>query len=159
VIGEALKASEGPQEWLDLLQSISSLFAYAEGTPPVKGAAPRNVVTKHVKAEVRRLQMGARLRRFRDALEVIGRTRTTTSRYFLLDLDPAAESLQITNYREGEIEAATDAYVKVEREALEGRRRDIVLVRANSVEALTRAYPNYFLDTELFLKMVEELTS
>jgi hypothetical protein len=102
--------------------------------------------------------MAERLRRYREALGVIGGHRTSASRYFLMNLDPASESLEITGYREGEIEAATDAYSRLERQALAGGPSDIVLVRADSVEALSRAYPNYFLDTERFLARVEELT-
>jgi hypothetical protein len=34
---------------------------------------------------------------------------------------------------------------------------EVVLVRSESIEALRRAYPNYFLDTELFLQRLDEI--
>lgn len=159
LLGEALKASEGSGEWLDLLGDISSLFAHAEGTPPVPGAPSKTVLIRQIRAEARRLRMAERLRRFRDALAVIGRTRAKASRYFLLNLNPAGESLAITSFSEGEIELATDEYLKLEREAMTSGGSDIVLVWADSIESLSRAYPNYFVDTEFFLMKVRELTA
>jgi putative GTP pyrophosphokinase len=74
-------------------------------------------------------------------------------------LNPAGESLAITSFSEGEIELATDEYLKLEREAMTSGGSDIVLVRADSIESLSRAYPNYFVDTEFFLMRVRELTA
>lgn len=34
---------------------------------------------------------------------------------------------------------------------------EVVLVSAESIEALRSAYPNYFLDTEMFLERIKEI--
>jgi hypothetical protein len=38
-------------------------------------------------------------------------------------------------------------------------RRDVVLVSVDSLEALKKAYPNYFLDTHRFIQAVKHATA
>ncbi len=54
---------------------------------------------------------------------------------------------------------ATNAYQEAEEYKYQNEitRRDIVLVKANSLEAIRRAYPNYFGDTDAFIKEVREV--
>jgi hypothetical protein len=159
VISQALKSNEGPAEWLSLLRHVSSLFAYFEGTPPVEGAlAPRRLASL-VRREARRLRMQERLQAFGNALQLLETGRSRDDRYFLLRLDPAAEQLEIHSYRAGEIEEATKHYNEIEKAAVDELGVDVVLVRAESLDALRRAYPNYFLDTQFFLSLLEELTT
>jgi hypothetical protein len=158
IIGKALKSSDGPAEWLELMKHISTLFAYYEGTPTPPGSAARTTILKHVKAEAKRLRIAERLENFRNALRLIEGRRTKQDRYFLLRLDPEAESLEIESFRAGEFESATDQYLAFERSVPKGSAVDVVLVRADSLDALRRAYPNYFLDTEFFLHLLNEVT-
>lgn len=159
IIGKALKSNEGPSEWLDLMRHVSSLFAQYEGTPTVAGSLPRTALIKHVRAEARRLRIAERLTNFRNALQLLEGSRSKKDRYFLLRLDPEAESLQIKSYRAGQFDEASEEYLAIERSIPKGSSIDVVLVRADSIDALRRAYPNYFLDTQLFLQLFGELTA
>lgn len=156
LIGQALKSSEGEQEWLELFKHISSIFAHVEGAPPVAGAPTLPQLFKTVRSGARQLRMRERLVSFRNALRVLEDTRPRTARYFLLRLNPAEELLEIMSFRENEIEQATEQYEAAER-AAKGQSVDVVLVRADSIDNLKRAYPNYFLDTQHFLEMLEEI--
>ena len=71
-------------------------------------------------------------------------------RHFLLDLDVDAGQLSVHNFSNSP--AAEEAYGALEGEA--GGERDIVHVAVSSMAALRRAYPNYFLDTTVFVDIV-----
>jgi hypothetical protein len=76
---------------------------------------------------------------------------------FLLELNISEKTLVARSYQDPLV--ATDAYSAIER-AIEGEPgKDAVLVSVESVAALRRAYPNYFLDTRAFLESVEEAIS
>ena len=51
---------------------------------------------------------------------------------------------------------AADAYSALERATEDQPRKDVVLVSAESLASLRRAYPNYFLDTTAFVESVRE---
>jgi hypothetical protein len=51
---------------------------------------------------------------------------------------------------------ANEQYGAIERATADDPGKDVVLVTAASLDALRRAYPNYFLDTTAFLEAVEE---
>jgi hypothetical protein len=53
-------------------------------------------------------------------------------------------------------EQASNDYLAIEKSLVDVPGSEAVLVRVESVAALKRAYPNYFMDTGLFLKEVRE---
>jgi hypothetical protein len=157
LIDQALKSSEGSEQWLDFFKLTSSLFAFTESTPPLADSPPRKELVRILRDQAQELRVGERLTAFRAALQVLEGARARGSRYFLLTLDPIQESLQILGFREGEIEQATEAYLEAERNLTKKPGIDVVLVRADSIDSLRRAYPNYFLDTEFFLQTLDNL--
>jgi hypothetical protein len=155
---QALKSSEGTPEWLDLFRHISCLFAASEGTAPVPGLPELPEVVRIVRERSRDLRIAQRLRAVRTALKVLEDRAVPSSTYYMLILDPAAESLEIRSYLYDQLELATAEYTSVEQEISSGKPRDAVLVRAESMSALRKAYPNYFLDTSYFLQRLNELS-
>ena len=133
------------------------MFAYAENTPPLEAMPDAAALAAIVKDRADALRMKQRLVAVRRALRFIERSATKDSRYFLMKLDTSAESLSVRGFREDEIESATDEYSAAEQQAA-GSTTDVVLVRADSIKALRKAYPNYFLDTAHFLTAFEQLT-
>jgi hypothetical protein len=79
------------------------------------------------------------------------------SRLFLLELVPGAEStLKISGFPAARRVAAQEAYQTAEA-AVTGRPgAEVVLVSVESLDALRRAYPSYFLDTRRFLDALGE---
>ena len=77
---------------------------------------------------------------------------------FLLELDIQGEELTVTGFlpgSRGQAEAQR-AYEEAEARNADRQNVDAVLVAAESMEALRRAYPNYFADTTTFRSIVEE---
>lgn len=70
--------------------------------------------------------------------------------YFLLRLDPSTKQLSIRGYLFAEPDKASVNYLETER-AIQQSGADAVLVPVESLEALRRAYPSYFLDTDVLM--------
>jgi hypothetical protein len=101
--------------------------------------------TKKVKKTICRGQYGAALQELEKNLQ--------TAHYFLLTLDPATKKLEISGYPKMDLEKASNDYLSLEK-TIKGTSKDAVLVSVDSITALRRAYPNYFLDTNVFSSLV-----
>ena len=76
--------------------------------------------------------------------------------YFLLVLDPAKKELAVTGFEREKLEDAQKAYAEAERRVKEKLATDAVLVSVDSISSLSRAYPNYYADTSMFLTLLNE---
>jgi len=88
----------------------------------------------------------------------IDKTIGPSAHYFLLqlELDTNPQRINVTSYKKGEATKALTDYLAAERNALSNSStRDTVLVSVQSLSDLKRAYPNYFLDTSLFINAVK----
>lgn len=77
------------------------------------------------------------------------------AKYFLLRLDAAEQKVYIQKFAATQSQQANDLYIKAETEA-EGKNIQVVLVSAESISALKRAYPNYFMDTKRFSEVLSD---
>ena len=57
------------------------------------------------------------------------------------------------------LEQANNDYAEIERRTKQGEPLEAVLVSAGPIDALKKAYPNYFLDTEVFIQQIEQIVS
>ncbi len=158
-IQQALKSSQGEEEWLRFFAVMGSAMALEEHTPTVPGTpsepdAIRDELRHHVEA----LDVLARLRAYGEALKTTESIAGSIqgSHFFLLELDPVERTLVIRGYRSNELERASEEYMAIERAIAADPSKDSVLVSVESLAALRRAYPNYFLDTSVFLRAVEK---
>ena len=155
-LGQALKSSDGEADWLRFFALIGSMFALDEGTPVEPGVpGDRNELMAATRTAAQRLRAKDRLAAFGAAL-LVSRENEEMRRgdYFLLVIEPDRGSLTIRSYRSHELAAGIGQY-QIEEKRLAGTAGDAVLVAADSLDSLRRAFPNYFADTETF---VQEMT-
>ena len=154
---EPLKSGLGNSDWLRLFQLVGSVMAEREGTAPVP-----NTPTKH-KELIDELH---HYERTLDAINMLtGYTagmraqskgpRPTKRHYFIMELDKKERKTTIRRYTIRQLHRALEEFGQLEFE-LEANHmdKDIVLVAADSLQALRRAYPNYHLDTRLFVEIM-----
>jgi hypothetical protein len=149
---QALKSNVGDPEWMRFFALMGAEVAHREGQPLVPGTPP---VVGERRAELKRLasrlRVVERLAAYGETVRVLeDQVVRKDERHFLLDLDVEEGSLTVRTYSNAA--AAEEGYGALEGEA--GGDRDIVLVAVSSMAALRRAYPNYFLDTSVFLDLV-----
>ena len=68
-----------------------------------------------------------------------------------------SKELSVRAFEKADEEKASLAYSEAEKEASNKKlNKDIVLVEADTTKELRKAYPNYFLDTNEFLKLLNQ---
>jgi hypothetical protein len=155
---QSLKSSEGSDQWLRFFTVTSAAFAVAEGTPIVPGTPsdPKALRTE-VSSLATHLQVRKKLTAFGQALKIAEDTQMKAAQYFLLSLMPAQSHLSVYGYRKQELEQATAHYLEIEKSQANLPGAQTVLVAVDSLSALKRAYPNYFLDTQVFLSSLAKV--
>ena len=155
-LGQALKSSEGERNWLRFFELVGSVFALHEGIPAGPGTpADRAALVADARMAERRLQAKGRLVMFRHVLHVIGEDPAMRQgAYFLLVIEPDESRLTVWSYRRRALAAGIQQYQEEEKR-IAGTTGDAVLVAADSLSSLRRAFPNYFGDAQTF---VQEMT-
>jgi len=150
-IRQALKSSQGEAEWLRFFAVMGSALALREQTPLVPDTPTnRRTLVRELRKAARELDVDGRLTSYGAALRTLEEPSAKKAHYYLLALDPGARSVAITGFKSNELDKATRNYLAIERAGT-----DAVLVSVESLELLRRAYPNYFLDTRVFLNALK----
>lgn len=153
---QALKSSQGHAEWLRFFALMGSALALRERTSLVPNTPDtRNALLAELRMAASALDVERRLHAYGDALRTLEEPSVSNAHYFLMALDPKADTITIRGYAKNELEIATNQYLAIERSLDAASGAEAVLVSVESVAALKRAYPNYFLDTHAFLVAVQ----
>lgn len=158
---QSLKSSEGPDEWLNFFALISSAFAYQEKTPLVPGYEHLTIEqTFHKTAvEAQRLGIVNLLTGYSSAMKAIPSGKTRSAYYLVeLELDPGDKRVNIFPYALEKLADANTHYTDIEQKIAQGKKSQVVLVAAGSIDSLKKAYPNYFLDTHEFLQQLAKIS-
>jgi hypothetical protein len=129
-----------------------------ENSPPVPGYENlnREETFKRVAEGERRLHVLDKLRGFSVAADKIV-TEKGQGAYHLVVLNSLDKSVLIRPFPIARLEEANTAYSEVEKRGQKGEPVEAVLVSAGPIEALKKAYPNYFLDTHEFIRQIEKV--
>ncbi len=157
-LGQALKSGRGEGEWRQFFATAGAALAIVEKTAPVPGfeACPEQQVFDMVRTIADKLHILEKLRGF-----TIAADRITTERgqgaYHLVVLDSSRRSVSIRPYPISRLEQANLDYASIEQRTKAGEPIEAVLVSAGPIDALRKAYPNYFLDTQEFITQIEKV--
>lgn len=154
-----LKFNQGSDRWLRFFKVVSALFAIEENTSIVEGAPTSiHAIITEIRDLMHELDVDHKLLTIGLATEVTKLTKKFRKRktpaYYLLKLNTARPDLDIEKFTS--IDKATDAYNQFEI-IKNDQRIDAVLVSAQSFDALTHAYPNYFADITGFSNILHQL--
>ena len=148
---QALKSSEGPQDWLDYFKLVGAAFSILEKSPVAedyKRIADEEIF-RQVLITTELLEVKRKLSAFTIAANAI-ETRQSQGNYHLVVLNAEALTVEVKSFGKRRLEEASLAYADAERDSSSNKNIQAVLVATNSIDALKRAYPNYFLDTRQF---------
>jgi len=157
--GQALKSNEGGDEWRDFFRLVSAAFARMEKCPTIPNT-PTNEKELYylIKEKERELNVISKMKGWTSALKLFNsRKKEKGSHFFLLELDTIQEKLTITSYSKRYEDRAIEDYVNVEKKIYGKPEYDVVLVGADTLADLKKAYPNYFLDTQEFIEHLGEI--
>ena len=153
---QALKASQGEENWLRFFKLMGTAMGLRERTPPVPDTPTKKEdLSAELREYARRLDVENCLHGYGAALQITERPSLKGMHYFLIELDAEAKQTRVRGYTRGELEEASNEYLEAERK-ISGNTSNAVLVSVDSMSALRRAYPSYFLDTEVFIQAVRQ---
>lgn len=157
-INMPLKSSLGDNGWLRFFALMGSAMAISEGKPIVPGTSESIAeLRKEITFLAKKLEVQKHLTTFRESIQVLISNRKINAYYYLLELDPEMGRVIIKEYTQNQLKTASADYMKLEKRIND--KRDAVLVSADSIEALRLAFPNYYLDTDIFLRQLKEFTT
>lgn len=154
-LDHSLKSSEGPDEWLNFFSLASSAFAILESTPraPEHDKYSSQEVFEMLLEKEKELDVLNKLSGFRVAARHI-KDDKKKGHYHLVVLNLETKYANIYSYSPKEIEKANIQYSIMEERVRQGENLQVVLVTSQSIAALKKAYPSYFLDAQLFAKQI-----
>ncbi len=153
---QALKSSQGDLQWRRFFSLMGGVMALREKTAPIPGVPTSDIeLVGELRELATELNVVNRLRHYVATIQRIN-PRHRRARYFLLVLDSNAQQVRISAYTSAERTKAHADYFAIERETQGSHSTDAVLVSVDTFTALQRAYPNYFLDTRVFIEAVQE---
>jgi ppGpp synthetase/RelA/SpoT-type nucleotidyltranferase len=153
--GQALKSKIGSDEWKRFFALMGSVIAIREKQPlvpdtPIDPAA----LLLELRALAAQLKVEDVLRGGKLAIKRISDGEIQKAAMYLLVLDVTAKTIRTIGFAKNEMEKANDEYLRIERESAENRSVEVVLVSAESIAAVESGYPNYYVDTNAFLKQL-----
>jgi len=157
-LDQALKSSVGNEDWLEFFCYASSCFAILEKSPTLtthRHMIPSQIFNRMLELESS-LEVVKTLETYNSVLETLQDTNNKTH-YYLMRLDPSRQTIAIQGFEKDQLELATTDYLTQEKEAKEIPGIQVVLVAAQSLNALKKAYPNYFLDTGKFVGKIKSI--
>lgn len=135
---------------------MGSAIAAIEKCNPVPGTPTDKVaLIAEIDELATKLRVQQMLQAYNATIENLGSAKD--AKYFLVELNPELSRITIRRYKALESERANLDYTKLESEQVENSPIQIVLVSVENVNALRRAYPNYFLDTTSFSVVVNQV--
>jgi ppGpp synthetase/RelA/SpoT-type nucleotidyltranferase len=155
--GQPLKSGGGQQEWRWFFALMSSAIAFREGAPPVPGTPVRkDELVRELRTLTKRLKVENVLEGWRLSLRHLPTKGATNAVAFLLELDPSGDTptVKYTGFTEDNLARATQTYLAKEKQLDRGGKpgAQVVLVSTSSMKALRSAFPNYHLDTQVFIE-------
>lgn len=155
--GQALKSriKSASESWLRFFALMGSAIAIRERQPNVPGA-PENKKDKvrELCQIVDREKILECLTAWNDTVHFLEAPELQGAHVFLLVLDPAKGKLQIAPFRINQLATAQEQYLQAEKANENDPQVQVVLVSVDSIDALRRAYPNYYADTTEFIEAV-----
>jgi ppGpp synthetase/RelA/SpoT-type nucleotidyltranferase len=156
---EPLKWGEGDPIWLRFFQLTSGAMAYLENTAPVPGI-PNNFqdILVELKDYEKKLNALDFLINCTTGMQWIEEKKHLKYRhFFVMELDREQKTTKVYKYTTREIRRALAKYNQLELFEEKRKSIDVVLVAADSVVALKRAYPNYHFDTSAFVEVFRRI--
>jgi len=149
-----LKFNEGKQKWLKYFALTSSAFSFVEKTNQLTKYAHLSEFETYNQAvyEFRYNQIEIKLNAFSQVSNAICEKEELNGKYNLVLLDIKKKYVNIEVFEPERLDEANVRYTDLEKEYSNNDNFQVALVSTENIQELRDAYPNYFLDTHLFMQ-------
>jgi hypothetical protein len=148
------------ERWVRFFALMGSVMAMREGGGLVKDApSDKAALLSELRSLATALRVSEIMKRWNTATEIINAAANDPmAHHFLIELqafDHVRARVNVTAYGKGHEQRAAEDRVQLEKDARSKIGIQVALVAVQSVDTLRVAYPNYFSDTQRFLKELE----
>lgn len=149
-----LKFNEGKQKWLKYFALTSSAFSFIEKTNQVEKYANLSELETYAQAlyDFKYNMIAEKLKAFSQISRIICEKEELNGKYNLILLDIKKKKVKIEVFEREMLDDANIEYTKLENKYTDNLNHQVALVSTENIKELREAYPNYFLDTHLFMK-------
>ena len=153
--GQALKSNIGTDEWKRFFVLMGSAIAFREKRPLVPGTpTSRKEVANELRKVATELRVVHVLTSFGNVTQYTSNVSEAAA--FLLELDPETVTTKVTGFRKTDLQDANEQYLKAEERIKDKSGAQAVLVSVESLSSLREAFPNYYLDTKVFVQALRQ---
>lgn len=183
--GQAIKSSQGNEEWRKFFRAISKVFSLFEDIPNFDAMQTKQEVESFIlrldsmgesNAEEHKLTLKGleEVYLLTDKLDIIGNFRAFAASlkitddqcgkdsydgYVILEIDVKNENLKMSRFPRASFDEAAAYYLITEKSLTLHPEKVAVLVSTDAVGDLKEAYPNYFADSAMFVHLLEVATN
>jgi ppGpp synthetase/RelA/SpoT-type nucleotidyltranferase len=156
--GQALKSNVGDDSWKRFFKLMGTDMALREGRPLVPDTPTgRDELLRELRELAERLHVSDVMAGCGTGLQMVENFKKGEKAHsYLMVLDSQKRRTDVTSYAEYDLPQAQEDYLELEKVNNDKPWIQSVLVSVDSVAALKRAYPNYYLDSMAFLQAVEQ---
>ncbi len=165
---ESYKTGEGGAKTKRFFKIVSALFSLRENTDktpcPVIAElrdVPESELIDELKTINEELNVIGKLNSLAVSIKSISSNKSKKSfYYYVLELTVIKDSLAtviISPFGKAYEEQAESYYRAREEDTKDQLNKSILLIRSKNIKDIKKAYPNYFLDTQMFVKILEEI--
>ncbi len=153
---QSLKSSQGPQDWLDYFKLASAAFAIEENTPISSFFSDMypDAIVKELHKQTLEMHVFKKISNFHRTVD-ISKKMKFKNKYILLRLNLSNNTIIARIYNQNDLEKASADYGELEKQRNDDE--DVVLVSSASLKDLRKAYPNYFVDINGFIKHLNRI--
>ena len=157
--GQALKSKikSAQDTWLRFVSIMSTAIAVREKRPIVPDTPHLKAERKAALADLEKQEnVISLLQSWSNVMQHQTISDDHESEAFLLELNIAQKLLSVTTFKENEVLLAHAQYLAREKATESDQNVQVVLVSADSVANLKRAYPNFYVDTTAFIHAIRQ---
>ena len=155
----SFKTGEGSVAFKRFFKLSSALFSLDEKKPvleELRGVSKASIIAELAQLE-QELQISSKLKGLALSARQIETTSRQSDSYHLMELDVEKGKISLIPFLKDQLSLAETLYAARERETRDDPNISVVLISAGNVTAIKKAYPNYFLDTNSFIKNIERI--
>ncbi len=154
---QAIKSGEGSDGYKQFFRVASALFSMEENMPVLSALEDhsREELVQEIRSLDKELAITPKLKGVAIATKHVD-TPAKESYCFVMVLDSLNSRVSLTPFTENQLREAEDFYLSQEDKNRSNQYCSVVLISAGSLVQIRKAYPNYFLDTDLFLRSLSK---
>jgi len=154
--GENLKFGLGSPHWRRFFALVGSVHAVYENMPTIPGTPTSHKdLSDEIRSLEKKLGVIQKLKSYADITKQLSNSGAAQGEWYLVIMKPEQNIVKVDTFSHRALGKAQDYLSALEQQYI-GSKNQAVLVSADSLSELQKAYPNYFADTEYFMDILND---